>query len=142
MRFQLKVPWLLARVSKNLSRNLGLAPARVSDLNETGSGSFQITIENDSPWPKSTTAARLRTRVSYLRSYLGADQRFRTDVRESGTLARTLFCFNFNGFFNTQISKLGFRGACRSPPNFWDLSKTSGRSANTIEFINKPIKKP
>ena len=88
---QFKVPRLLARVSKNLSRNLGLAPARVSDLNETVGGSLEIAIENESPRPESTTAARLRTRVSDLRSDLRTDPRFRMDARESETLAGTLF---------------------------------------------------
>ena len=89
--FQFKVPRLLARVSENLSRNLGLTPARVSDLNETVSGSFQNAIENEPPRPKSNIAARLRTRVSDLRSDLRTDPRFRMDARESETLAGTLF---------------------------------------------------
>ena len=76
--------------SRESQKTLALVAARVWDLNETLDGSLQIAVENGSPRPQSTTAVRLRTRVSDLRSDLRTDQRFRTDARESGTLAGTL----------------------------------------------------
>ena len=64
MRTEFKVPMVLARVSKTLTQNLGLAAARVSDLNETLDGSLGIAIENGPPWPYAAVDSRFRTRVS------------------------------------------------------------------------------